>query len=318
VYSIYYNPAGLVNLKGGQFSAAIQMCVPDVKFNDYTVTGGESSITGAALPDLGGTEIKDDSDGLFIPFMGYAQPITKNLAFGVAAYVPFGLDVKWKDSTVGAQNWYHSYYVRETFTPTLSYKINDKLSVGAGIALGKSKSGAEKILNLAAPSEANALFTGLDTYSAANADAAYTNVYNYTHANVYNRTYTSYPGFTTDPVGVAAAAAAAATAAADAAAPVAAAQGRAGYTALAQAYAAYEGRKLELELEDSFNYSINAGIQYTPSDKVALGLTYRGRAEADFSGDVTITGYGKVARSEERRVGKECRRLCRSRWSPYH
>jgi monothiol glutaredoxin len=24
------------------------------------------------------------------------------------------------------------------------------------------------------------------------------------------------------------------------------------------------------------------------------------------------------ARSEERRVGKECRRLCRSRWSPYH
>ena len=23
-------------------------------------------------------------------------------------------------------------------------------------------------------------------------------------------------------------------------------------------------------------------------------------------------------RSEERRVGKECLRLCRSRWSPYH
>ena len=25
-----------------------------------------------------------------------------------------------------------------------------------------------------------------------------------------------------------------------------------------------------------------------------------------------------TARSEERRVGKECLRLCRSRWSPYH
>jgi signal peptidase I len=25
-----------------------------------------------------------------------------------------------------------------------------------------------------------------------------------------------------------------------------------------------------------------------------------------------------IKRSEERRVGKECRRLCRSRWSPYH
>jgi alpha-N-arabinofuranosidase len=27
---------------------------------------------------------------------------------------------------------------------------------------------------------------------------------------------------------------------------------------------------------------------------------------------------GLHERSEERRVGKECRRLCRSRWSPYH
>ena len=27
---------------------------------------------------------------------------------------------------------------------------------------------------------------------------------------------------------------------------------------------------------------------------------------------------GNYARSEERRVGKECLRLCRSRWSPYH
>ena len=26
----------------------------------------------------------------------------------------------------------------------------------------------------------------------------------------------------------------------------------------------------------------------------------------------------KARRSEERRVGKECLRLCRSRWSPYH
>ena len=33
---------------------------------------------------------------------------------------------------------------------------------------------------------------------------------------------------------------------------------------------------------------------------------------------VTITGAGGGTRSEERRVGKECLRLCRSRWSPYH
>ena len=31
-----------------------------------------------------------------------------------------------------------------------------------------------------------------------------------------------------------------------------------------------------------------------------------------------INKLGYFPRSEERRVGKECLRLCRSRWSPYH
>jgi hypothetical protein len=36
------------------------------------------------------------------------------------------------------------------------------------------------------------------------------------------------------------------------------------------------------------------------------------------AGDCTLAASQLAARSEERRVGKECRRLCRSRWSPYH
>jgi 3-hydroxyacyl-CoA dehydrogenase/enoyl-CoA hydratase/3-hydroxybutyryl-CoA epimerase len=35
-------------------------------------------------------------------------------------------------------------------------------------------------------------------------------------------------------------------------------------------------------------------------------------------GDSRAPALGQMWRSEERRVGKECRRLCRSRWSPYH
>ena len=32
----------------------------------------------------------------------------------------------------------------------------------------------------------------------------------------------------------------------------------------------------------------------------------------------TLTAEAQEARSEERRVGKECTSWCRSRWSPYH
>ena len=40
-----------------------------------------------------------------------------------------------------------------------------------------------------------------------------------------------------------------------------------------------------------------------------------------FFKNIFIEGFamiGTIYRSEERRVGKECLRLCRSRWSPYH
>ena len=32
----------------------------------------------------------------------------------------------------------------------------------------------------------------------------------------------------------------------------------------------------------------------------------------------SVCAQGGINRSEERRVGKECISLCRSRWSPYH
>ena len=34
--------------------------------------------------------------------------------------------------------------------------------------------------------------------------------------------------------------------------------------------------------------------------------------------DILVPAFATVRRSEERRVGKECSELCRSRWSPYH
>ena len=48
------------------------------------------------------------------------------------------------------------------------------------------------------------------------------------------------------------------------------------------------------------------------------------RALRDAGFEVVYTGLRQTpemvvtARSEERRVGKECEDLCRSRWSPYH
>ena len=39
---------------------------------------------------------------------------------------------------------------------------------------------------------------------------------------------------------------------------------------------------------------------------------------SDIADGVVTQRLAQAGRSEERRVGKECLRLCRSRWSPYH
>ena len=43
-----------------------------------------------------------------------------------------------------------------------------------------------------------------------------------------------------------------------------------------------------------------------------------GVISAELNGRNIISKPLDVERSEERRVGKECDRVCRSRWSPYH
>ena len=49
-----------------------------------------------------------------------------------------------------------------------------------------------------------------------------------------------------------------------------------------------------------------------------LGAKAGGVSFADVQTDIEATIDEAMTRSEERRVGKECLRLCRSRWSPYH
>src|SRR3546814_3065879 len=66
------------------------------------------------------------------------------------------------------------------------------------------------------------------------------------------------------------------------------------------------------------------GIGYRPDEYELHGVEYRRRgAIADEKLEILLqhlraASSGDAARSEERRVGKECVSTCRSRWSPYH
>ena len=65
--------------------------------------------------------------------------------------------------------------------------------------------------------------------------------------------------------------------------------------------------------------------QYSPDDMIIVGeITgahgIKGQVKAECLTDFPEVRFapGAELRSEERRVGKECTTMCRSRWSPYH
>ena len=67
--------------------------------------------------------------------------------------------------------------------------------------------------------------------------------------------------------------------------------------------------------------TVRVGDPFTVSVRVraAPGATIEFPTTSDSGGPVEpLDPVQIVTRSEERRVGKECRLTCRSRWSPYH
>jgi Na+/proline symporter len=92
-------------------------------------------------------------------------------------------------------------------------------------------------------------------------------------------------------------------------------------TVMGLSYAWYAGFAREHALAETGLLAFALIIQLLPA--VLGGMFWRrGHAYGVYAG-VTLGALSwflglMLPRSEERRVGKECRRLCRSRWSPYH
>src|SRR3546814_14303428 len=77
------------------------------------------------------------------------------------------------------------------------------------------------------------------------------------------------------------------------------------------------GYHVARHLGGALNVIAGAGGDLVRAEDQFLGDTPAiQRAQLRLDGDLVVAVL--VARSEERRVGKECVSTCRSRWSPYH
>jgi long-chain fatty acid transport protein len=129
--AIYFNPAGIVQLEGQN----IKVGVTYIKENgaDFTGTTPLTLNTGTGLFNIR-SETQKDLD-FFVPNAFWTRKASPNFAYGVGIFVPFGLGQEYENRTTSIFRNQATKVEIMTFVvnPTVAWKVNDVLSVGAGI-----------------------------------------------------------------------------------------------------------------------------------------------------------------------------------------
>ena len=288
-FALYYNPAGMAWVKKPKFSMGLQLLIPDLKVENFSVI----SPTQEALheqEDLlikGPKDFSNNAKGLFVPCIGYSMPVNDKISAGFAVYVPWGVELEFDSNPVNnpaAFNGYHAFMVREVFTPGISYMVNDKLSVGFGLSIGKSHTGLDKLLYIAsdlAHIERQAIDIAETIFKSIEAKAREND-----------------PNIVINTSSVAAAALKTTNSEPELAKLLTrfSASGIETSKQIGEFFAStYDGvpardhgAKVEVEMFDHFNISFNLGLLYQPTDTVRMGFTYRSQAKENYQGDIEV------------------------------
>lgn len=117
--TIFFNPAGLTRLSGKQVVVAAHAIRPSVKFSG----------TGLAGTDMGG----DAGSWAYVPNGYFAMEVSPEVRVGLGIGVPFGLQTEYTSTWVGRAHAIKSKIETINLNPSLAYRLNDSLSLGAGI-----------------------------------------------------------------------------------------------------------------------------------------------------------------------------------------
>lgn len=117
--AIYFNAAGLTNLKGINFLAGMTLIMPKVDFTGPTpLTTTTSTVARTFTPiNLYGVYGMDNG-----------------LSFGLGVYNPYGLGSEWSPTWIGKSLAVKTELKTFYINPTVAYQLMENLSVGAGFS----------------------------------------------------------------------------------------------------------------------------------------------------------------------------------------
>ena len=124
--TIFYNPAGMTLLNGQQLILGTHIIMPSVKFHNE----GSTHVTGQALSGGNGG---DGGVTKPVPNLYYSRKVSDKFFVGMGINAPFGLATDYNKTWVGRYHAVESDVMTVNINPSVAYKINDQISVGAGL-----------------------------------------------------------------------------------------------------------------------------------------------------------------------------------------
>lgn len=118
--TIFYNPAGMSELAGYQVSVGVTGVGPS-----YTFRNDGSSLAGNNGGDAGGWHA--------VPNLYLSGRLTDKLTLGLGISSPFGLATEYDSGWVGRAQTIKSDVRTINYNPSVSYRLNDKVSLGFGV-----------------------------------------------------------------------------------------------------------------------------------------------------------------------------------------
>ncbi|HQO28186.1 MAG TPA: outer membrane protein transport protein [Accumulibacter sp.] len=122
--TIFWNPAGMTQLQPREASAGLALVKPSFKFNDQ----------GSSVGVFNGAGNGGDAGGLAaIPNAYLSWGLTRDLYLGLGIGAPFGLASKYDKPWKGSAQSDEFDIKTINLNPSIAYRINDKVSIGAGL-----------------------------------------------------------------------------------------------------------------------------------------------------------------------------------------
>ena len=130
--TVFWNPAGMSLLPGKQVTAALHYVVPDTKFSSSGPPPGGSSYNALGNGGQGG-------ESAFVPALYGTWMINPQWSVGLAINAPFGLATEWDTTWAGQFHAIRSEIETLNINPTVSFKVNNMISLGAGVSYQQLK-----------------------------------------------------------------------------------------------------------------------------------------------------------------------------------